>query len=315
MSGPSRDPQRRGLVDAGLLLVVLMWALTFSWFKVAWRQVDPVAFTAVRFGVMVVVAAAVLLLSRDRVPLRRADLPTMVASGLSGYFAYQLLFILGLDRTTAVASAILISTHPIFSVMFGWLLGRERPTRGQVAGIALAFAGVAVFLRAWDALGSATWGDLLSLAAAAAFGAYGVINQPLSARYPTKELMAYSLAIGGTLVFLVGLPATIHQDWTGLSVRTWLIMVFAIVGPVYLAYAIWNWAIHRRGIARTVPFGFAVPVVAAALAIVFLGETLRPEQVAGGALVVAGLVVTRLAPRRRVVPAAPAEGVLEEVGG
>jgi drug/metabolite transporter (DMT)-like permease len=271
-----------------------------------------VAFTALRFGAMAAVAAAVLALSRNRVRLRREDLPLMAASGLSGYFAYQLLFILGLDRTTAVASAILVSTHPIFSVVFGWLLGRERPSRMQVAGIVVAFAGVAVFLRAWDALGSATWGDLLSLGAAAAFGSYGVINQPLSKRYPSKELMAYSLAIGGVLVLLVGLPATVHQDWGALSARTWLIMVFAIVGPVYLAYAIWNWAIHRRGIARTVPYAFAVPVAAAALAVVFLGETIRPEQVAGGLLVLTGLVVTRLAPQRSPV-AAPADSALEEV--
>ncbi len=288
-----------------------MWALTFSTFKVAWREVDPVAFTAIRFAAMVVVSAAVLAISRDRVRLRREDVPLVVASGLAGYFAYQMLFILGLDRTSAVASSILISTHPIFSVLFGRLLGRERLSRGQVAGIVIAFAGVAVFLRAWDALGSATWGDLLSLGAAAAFGAYRVINQPLSKKYPSKELMAYSLAIGGGLVALVGLPAMVGQDWGALSARTWLILVFAIVGPVYLAYAIWNWAIHRLGIARTVPYGFAVPVVAAALAVAFLGETLRPEQVAGGLLVVAGLAVTRLA-TRRVPIEAPAEGVLEE---
>jgi drug/metabolite transporter (DMT)-like permease len=311
MKRPASDSQ--GLVDAGLVLVVVMWALTFSMFKVAWREVDPVAFTAVRFGVMVLLALGVIALSRNRVPLRRADQPLVAASALSGFFAYQLLFILGLDRTTAVASAILISTHPIFSVLFGWLLGRERPSAGQVAGIAVAFGGVAVFLRAWDALGTATWGDLLSLGAAAAFGAYGVINQPLSKRYPGRELMAYSLVLGGGLVFLVGLSAAIDQDWGGLSVRTWLIMVFAVVGPVYLAYAIWNWAIHRRGIARTVPYGFAVPVVASAIAVASLGESIHPEQIAGGLLVVAGLVITRLAPQRTRARA-PDERVLDEVG-
>jgi drug/metabolite transporter (DMT)-like permease len=288
-----------------------MWALTFSTFKVAWRRIDPVAFTGIRFVGMLAISLAVLMFARSRVRLRRADIPAIVASGLSGYVAYQLLFILGLDRTTAVASAILVSTHPLFSVLFAWLLGREHPSRRQMAGIGVAFVGVAVFLRAWDALGSATWGDLLSLGAAAAFGAYGVINQPLSRRYPSRELMAYTLAIGGGIVALIGLPATIHQDWGAARPVDWLILVFSAVGPVYVAYALWNWAIHRRGIARTTPYAFAVPVVAAVLAVAFLGESIHPEQVAGGLLVVSGLVLTRLPARRRVAVEAPAEGVLE----
>jgi len=303
-----------GIVDLALMSVVLMWALTFSTFKVAWRRIDPVAFTAIRFLAMVAISAAVLKLAKSRVKLRRKDLPTIVASGLAGYFAYQMLFILGLDRTTAVASAILVSTHPLFSVLFAWMLGREKPSRRQLLGIGVAFLGVLVFLRVWDALGSATWGDLLSLGAAAAFGAYGVINQPLSKRYPSRELMAYTLAIGGGLVALVGFPAMVRQDWGAAEPVDWLILVFSAIGPVYLAYALWNWAILKRGIARTTVFAFAVPVVAAVLAVLFLGESLHVEQVVGGLMVVAGLVLTRLPVRKRnadmAVPA-PAEGVLE----
>jgi len=168
-----------------------------------------------------------------------------------------------------------------------------------------------VFLQVWNAVGTATWGDLLSLGAAAAFGAYGVINQPLSKRYPPRELMAYTLAIGGGLIVLVGLPAAVRQDWGAVTASDWLIMLYAVVGPVYLAYALWNWAIHRRGIARTTPYGFAVPVVAAVLAVIFLGETLHPEQIVGGLMVVSGLVVTRMPSRRRTAGPAPAPALAE----
>src|SRR6266581_893305 len=119
------NAERRGslMVDAALLAVVLMWAATFTLFKIAWHDVDPVAFTG----------------------------------------------------------------------LFLWAAGKERATRREVAGVAIGFIGVAVFLRAWDAFGAATVGDLLSLLAAAAFGAYGVINRPLVERYPARQLMAYSL--------------------------------------------------------------------------------------------------------------------------
>jgi drug/metabolite transporter (DMT)-like permease len=282
------------LVDLGLLSVALMWASTFTVFKVAWRDMDPVAFTAVRFAAMFLFALAVLALSRSRVRPRRRDVPALIASGLTGYFLYQMGFVLGLDRTSALASAILISTHPIFSVIFMWIARKQKPRAVELAGVLLGFLGVAVFLEAWDAFATARPGDLLSLGAAAAFGGYGVINQPLTARYPSRELMAYGLAIGGLLVTVVGIPAIAAQDWSHISARSWVILAYATVGPVYLAYAIWNWAIRHRGIPRTVVYGFLVPILGGAIAVVALHEPLQAAQVVGGVLVLAGLVVTRL---------------------
>jgi drug/metabolite transporter (DMT)-like permease len=294
------------LIDLALFAVVLMWASTFTLFKVAWRDIDPVAFTALRFAAMFGFSVAVLVLSRDRVRPRRSDLPALTASGLTGYFLYQMGFVLGLDRTSALASAILISTHPIFSVIFMWLVRRERPTRREAAGVLVAFLGVAVFLRAWDAFAAARLGDLLSLGAAAAFGAYGVVNQPLTVRYPSRVLMSYGLALGGLLITLVGIPAMADQDWGAVSLPAWVILVYAVVGPVYLAYALWNWAIRHRGIPRTVVYGFLVPVLGGAIAVVALDERVGFEQVVGGLLVVAGLLVTRLSRAVRAGPKAAA---------
>ncbi|MFN2525138.1 MAG: DMT family transporter [Actinomycetota bacterium] len=292
------------LIDIALLSVVLMWASTFTLFKIAWSDIDPVAFTAVRFAAMFAFSIAILALSKSRVRPRKADLPTLIASGLTGYFLYQMGFVLGLDRTTALASAILISTHPIFSVILMWALQKQRPAALEVAGVSIGFIGVAVFLRAWDAFGAARPGDLLSLGAAAAFGAYGVINQPLTRRYPPRELMSYGLAIGGLLVTIVGIPSMAAQDWTAISVWNWVILVYAIVGPVYLAYLLWNWAIKHRGIPRTVVYGFLVPVLGGAIAVIVLDERVAVEQIIGAAIVVAGLVVTRLS--RPTPAAAPA---------
>src|SRR5690349_17058468 len=126
MSGDSRRSD--GLVvDLAMIAVVLMWSSTFTLFKIAWHDIDPVAFTSIRFAAMVVFSLVVLSLSRDRVAIRRQDLGLIVASGLTGYFLYQMGFVLGLDRTTAVASGVLVATHPIWSVMFLWLLGSDRP--------------------------------------------------------------------------------------------------------------------------------------------------------------------------------------------
>ena len=282
------------LVDAALLSVVLMWASTFALFKIAWREMDPVAFTGVRFAAMLVVSVLLLAFMRDRVRPRRTDIPALIASGVTGYFLYQMGFVLGLDRTTALASAILISTHPIFAVVFEWFSRRHLPERLELAGVLLGFLGVAVFLRAWDAFAAARVGDVLSLGAAAAFGAYSVINKPLSHRYPSRELMGYGLAFGGLLVVVVSIPSMVEQDWSSVSLQSWVIVAYAAIGPVYLAYAMWNWAIKHRGVPRTVVYGFLVPVLGGLVAVLALDERFGVVEIVGGLLVIAGLIVTRL---------------------
>jgi drug/metabolite transporter (DMT)-like permease len=282
------------LVDLALLAVALMWASTFTLFKIAWREMDPVAFTALRFAAMFLFSVAVLMFSTSRVRPRRADLPALVASGLTGYFLYQMGFVLGLDRTSALASAILISTHPIFSVIVVWLARKERPQAMEIAGVVMGFIGVAVFLRARDAFAAARPGDLFSLGAAAAFGTYGVVTQPLTRRFPPRELMAYGLALGGLLITLVGFPAMIAQDWGSVTLPAWGILVYAIIGPVYLAYLLWNWAIRQRGIPRTVVYGFLVPVLGGTIAVLVLDERVTSERVIGALIVIGGLVITRL---------------------
>lgn len=295
------------LIDLALFSVALMWASSFTLFKIAWRDIDPVAFTGLRFLAMFVFSVVVLVGATSRVRPRRADIPALIASGLTGYFLYQMGFVLGLERTSALASAILIATHPIFSVLVLWLTRRERPQGLEVGGVLVSFLGVAVFLHAWDAFGAARPGDLFSLGAAAAFGAYGVITQPLTARYASRELMSYGLGLGGLLITLVGLPAMAAQDWGAVSATSWVILCYAIVGPVYLAYALWNWAIRHRGIPRTVVYGFLVPILGGAMAILVLDERVGVAQVAGSLLVVGGLVVTRAG--RATAKTASAESV------
>jgi drug/metabolite transporter (DMT)-like permease len=82
------------LIDFALLFVALMWASTFTLFKIAWEDIDPLAFTGVRFVAIFVFSIVILGLARSKVRPQRADVPTLIASGLTGYFLYQMGFVL-----------------------------------------------------------------------------------------------------------------------------------------------------------------------------------------------------------------------------
>jgi len=287
------------------LVVVGLWASTFIVTKATFAQVSAMAFVFARFALMAVLAAAVLLLRRPRGErgVRRQDWGRFALAGAAGYTCYQLGFVLGLEHTSAFSSSLLIAMVPLFTVLI-LTAGGERPPLRAWLGIAVAVAGVAVFLLdKLDGGASGTLlGDLLSLGAAVSFAVYGIVNRPLVAAYPPETYTAYTLIAGTVPLLLVSAPGALAQDWGRVSFAAWVGIVYMVVFPVYVAYMLWNWAIARRGVAAATSFSLLVPVVSGALSALVFDEAFGPAKLLGAALVLAGLIVVR-APRRAPKPA------------
>jgi drug/metabolite transporter (DMT)-like permease len=101
-------------------------------------------------------------------------------------------------------------------------------------------------------------------------------------------------------IALAGLTQLSDQDWH-LGWEVWALFVFATLGPLVLTNELWFRSLDRIGPARATLAANLQPFVAAAIAVVLLSETLNALELAGGALIAAGILVAR---RRRV--AAPA---------
>ncbi|MEP0765207.1 MAG: DMT family transporter [Fimbriimonadia bacterium] len=291
--------QRKDLAaDSALLAVLAIWVGSFLVFKVAFHQFQPHAFNLARFTLMIPLAFATLWFSEGDLRLRRSDLRPMIVSGLLGFGIYQSLFISGLARTQASNMALLLSMTPVFSALILALFRLETVTRGQWAGIAISMAGVALFITKGGSLGQARLGpgDLMALGSSACFAAYGILNKPLLERMTPVRLMAYGLLIGIVPLIPVSLPDVMRQDWAAIDTSGWLLLAYATVFPVYLAYMLWNWAIARHGVIRTAPVSYLVPVFTGLAAWLFLGERLTAVQVLAGAVVLAGVGLTRSSP-------------------
>ena len=302
---------RRGMVTAigpelAQLAVVALWASGFVVTKAAFAEVTPLAFVFVRFLLMTLLAFAVLFLRRRGAArgVRRADLGRFAVAGLSGYTLYQLGYALGLERTSAFSSSLLIAMVPLFTVLILAGTGEPTPFRGWL-GLGLAIVGVLVFLLDKRGDGGTLLGDALSLGAALAFAVYGIVNRPLVTAYPPETQTAYALLLGSMPLLAIGAPAALAEDWGGVTAAGWLGIAYMVVLPSYVAYMLWNWAIARRGVAAATSSGLLVPVGSGVLSAVALGEGFGPTKILGGALVLAGLVIAR---SRRRAPQAAVEG-------
>jgi len=291
---------RRYGADLAALLVVTIWGVSFVFQKVTLEELDPLAFTFARFVGMLALGWGVLLWRRvggSPIGVARADLPGLALAGVLGYSLYILLSTVALSYTTAFSNALLIATAPLFAALLLRALGLERIAVGQVVAMVVSLCGVVLFLgeKVQVGLRGASLGDLISLAAAFFFAAYSVANKPLLTRYPVSVVMAYTLTIGAVPVLLISFPATLAQDWSGVSAAGWAGLVWSIVVPVYVAWTVWSWAIARAGVARTSVFMYLVPPVGGLASWTLLGEGFGLLKIAGALLVLAGLVLARRA--------------------
>jgi drug/metabolite transporter (DMT)-like permease len=298
---------RRFAPEMTALATAATWGVSFGLQKMALDEIEPIAFTVVRYAGMIALGWAVLLCRRvrgHRAGVARADLPRLAVTGVLGYSAYIVLSTVGLARTTAFSNALLVGTSPLFAALLLHVLGVEAVRRAQVLGMLVALAGTVVFLaeKLSAAVPAAGVGDALSLAGAALFAAYSVAQKPLLARQAVPVMMAWTCTLGALPVVLLGWPAVRAQDWSAVSPAAWATLAWTIVVPVYVAWSAWAWVIARLGVARTAPFMYCVPVFGAIVSRLLLGETFDLLKVAGAALILGGLALVR----RREPDGAPA---------
>ena len=291
--------------ELALLTVVGLWASTFIVTKDLYDTLSPLAFTGVRFGLMILFSWAVLLVQSSRqgttakaVRVNRSDMPRFLLAGVTGFTLYQLGFALGLERTSPFSSSLLIAMVPVVTVVLLAMLGERTPPFAW-AGLGVAVLGAVVFLldKRGDGGGTLT-GDLLSLGAAFAFATYGVVNRPLTKAYPPATATAYGVTAGGVPLLLICAPAIADQDWGAVSVWQWLAIVYMVVLPVYVAYMLWNWAIARRGVAAATRFSLLVPIFSGIFSALIFAEGFGFLKLLGAALVLLGLVIARFGQRK-----------------
>ena len=293
--------------EVGLLAVVLVWGINFAVIKVPLEVAPPFTVNLLRFAVSITVLGALHVRQ-----CRARGVPTtvtfaagplrVVGLGLLGILAYQAGFILGVDRVSAGTAALLIASSPGWTALTAHLLRHERLLALGWIGIATSLVGVGLVVvgnpgAAFEGDGS---GVVLMLVAALAWGVYTALARPLLQRGATALGLTYwGIVVSAPGLVALAAPELGAVDWSGFGAAEIGAVVFSGGLSTGLAYAIWNQSVLRAGASRTAAFSNLVPVVGVIAGVVLWGETVTWLQVAGGLLIVVGVVVVR---RRGVAP-------------
>lgn len=198
-------------------------------------------------------------------------------------------------KYTSVANSTLLSNFaPVIVTLGAWLVLREKITPAFLFALLVAICGAMMLVGSSLRLGGDyVFGDVLALITACFYGAYMIAVAKLRGRYGTQEIMLWSSLVSAVILLPAaglmgeGLLPTTTGGWVTLFGLAW---ISHALGQGLIAYALGHLPASFSSLVVLVQ-----PVAAAFFGWLWLGEGLAPLQIAGGAVVLIGILLARRA--------------------
>ncbi|MGN7252657.1 DMT family transporter [Arthrobacter sp. SAFR-014] len=296
-----KHSSRRALIVAvaSLLGATLFWAGNYVVGAGAVASIDPLSLVLLRWSLALVPLLAIAqLVERPQWRQVLAAWPWLIALSVSGLLGYNLLLYTALEHTDAFNASLINAFNPALITLAAAAFLRERLTRRAAGGVLIALVGVLLVLSNGDLgkllqAGFGT-GELFMLGAIAAWSAYtitGRLAPPLPPITTTAVQAAITVAVLTPLSLAAGGPVLPSTQGAIVS------LAFIALFPSVLSYLLWNRAL------TVIPAGNAgvflnLITVFTALFTILSGRPYTFAQIAGGVIVVAGILLTSTRSRR-----------------
>jgi len=282
----------QALVNVVLVLVQVMFASMAIAGKLVLPEIPPQGLVVIRVSAaFTIMFLAYLITGRGKVRSGR-DWVMLAIVGLLGVTANQNMFLMGLERTTAINASILVTTVPIFTVLYSVLSRQESASASKIGGIALAGLGV-VYLIGPDRVSLApnlALGNGLVVMAMACYAGFLVLSKPLLRRYDTLTVIVWAMFFGLLGTLPVGLATLSRVSPTEVPIGIWAVVGYIILVPTIGAFFLSAWALKRSSSQLVAAYIYLQPLVTASIAPAILeGERITSRMMVAGLAIFAGL--------------------------
>ncbi len=282
------DDRTSGWING--LIGVVIFAGSLPATRVAVADFDPVFLTLARAAIAGLLGLALLLLFRERRPLRTDLMPLLVVS-LCVVIGFPLLTALALRHVTAAHSIVFIGLLPLATALFGVLRGGERPRPAfwLLSGLGSALV---VGFALTQGFAAAPTGDLLMLTAIVVCGLGYAEGARLSRRLGGWQVISWAL--------LLALPVTAGAalmlrpvDLAATGAPAWLGLAYVSLFSMLIGFVFWYRGLAQGGIAAVGQLQLLQPFFGLALAGLLLGETVTWPMLTASAAVAACVATAR----------------------
>lgn len=263
-----------------------------------------------RFGIGAVAMAHWLRKPSHEPPLTHRTRALLFLESFLGNFLFSICMLFGVSLTTATAAGVVMSSIPAVVAALSWVFLKERLSPRNLGAIGLAAVGIALFSLdkstpnagaaqgdTWAGLPLPVWGNLLVFAAVVCEASYVVIGKSLSQHMGPKRISSLINLWGLALVTPFGVWAAWHYDFGQMTLPLWVLLLF--YGLAASVWTVWLWmtGLKRVQAAQAGVFTVMLPLSAAVIGVLFMGERLSPLQWAAFGIALLGLVLATLPQR------------------
>lgn len=266
----------------------LLWGSLYIVSKIALRSIPPVTLLALRYLVSIPALLLILKVRGALKPVRREDLGTIAAIGLTGYFASFCLQMLGINRLTGSVSSLLGAMNPIFIPILASIFLKERLTAAKAGCVALSMAGVVMIVGVGGSVDGL--GAVLMLGSVFLWSTASIIIRRIAGKYDPMQV--------AMMAMIVALPFTALWAWTEWGTHAVVFTAQSVLAVLYMglmgtaaAHSLWNLSLSLMDASFCSMFYPMQPLVSAVLGVLLLGERITANFVAGGLVICCGIVL------------------------
>ena len=293
-------------------LLCLIWGTTWIFIKIGLQDLPPITFSAARFSLAIVLLVPIIFVGKLPLPKTRGEWKLIALTGILQFsINYSLVFWSEVYISSGLA-AVLQSMITVFGLILAWIfLPSERITLLKVFAVIVGIIGVIVIfieqLKIDNVMAFAGSVGIVVGAYAAAQASI-LVKAKGSSLHPASLVFAQMLCGFPAIIIYAlvaeGNPLTFHWTW-----RAVLCVAYLTVAGTIAAFWLYYWLLSRIESTKAMMISLVTPLIAVIIGAIVLGETLPPQTLFGGLLILLsiGLIVFR----RKSEPRAVATGKIE----
>jgi drug/metabolite transporter (DMT)-like permease len=294
-------------VAAALALVCVIWGSTYYAMRVALESFPPFTMGSIRFLLAGAAMYVALRARGERAPTAREWGAATLTGALllvvgNGAVAF------GQQRVSSSVAAIVVATMPLWAVLFGRVFG-DRPSRGELLGVAIGFVGVALLHTGGDLFSHGASAIVMLLAPAGwALGSVWSRRLPLPGRGGLMAAAAQMLT-GGAMMALVSLSLGEHAFAArAVSVRSVVAIAYLAIFGSIVAFSAYGFLLRHARTSTATSYAYVNPLIAVALGVAVGGEHVHAATLVGACVILSGVLVLSLARNAKVTAVASTHG-------
>ena len=268
------------------------------------KDVGPFAASFLRFAIASIFLLFITWRVDGKLPaIKRAQIIPVIFLGMTGVFAYNVLFFKGLKIIEAGRASLIIANNPIFITLFASYFFKENLNPIKVTGIIISVIGAIIVISRGNFIellnGNVGWGEFYIFCCVLTWVAYTLIGKAVMTNLSPLVSVSYSSAVGAVALFVPAYFEGMMRDLVYYSTADWFgIFYLGFFGTV-LGFVWYYQGIKIIGPMKASQFINFVPISAVLLAFFMLGESITLSLLVGTIFVISGVYLTNTVPVAR----------------